>query len=129
MKNYVSKLGVMAFLMLFGILISFSVSANDEVPNDNNGVNVQIEKLHGEVVLWIYCGDGWVSYEAISGKVQKINDVLHLETWVIRVPRDNCLVPSPEDGAYKMDIWGGTLLFNPSGIVKFKAVFNPIEKE
>ena len=129
MKNYVKRLSVMAFLMLFGILISSSVSANDEVSNDNNGVNVQIEKLHGEVVLWINCGQGWVSYEAKSGKVQKINGVVHLETWVIKVPRDNCYIPSPEDGAYKLDIWGGTLLFNPSGIVIFKAVFNPIEKE
>jgi hypothetical protein len=128
MKNYLKKLGVLAFLMLFSVLINSPALAGNE-PGDSQGVDVQIEKLRGEVVLWINCGEGWIGYEAKSGKVQIKNDVVHLETWVIKLPLDNCFVPSPEAGAYKMEIWGGTLLLNPSGIVIFKGVFNNIEDE
>ena len=128
MKNLLKSLSVLAFLMLFN-LFSINAAPITMSENENNGVKVEMINLTGEIVLWIDCGDGWVPYYAKSGKKQLKNNALHLYKWLIEVPRDNCYIPSPDEGAYSIEIWGGTLLFTPSGNVIFKKVIKPFSKK
>ena len=96
------------------------------MPGDtNNSVEVVIQKLHGELVLGIACGgEEMVWYEAKAGKYQWKDGVLHIRTWVINVPVDNCIVPSSEEGIVHWEVFGGTMTITPSGIIVFREINN-----